>query len=414
MEKRDIHNFERQLKGLTEKIKKEKRISEKNKKLIIKFMKHCFAEGLSIPRIATYLQILKSLAIQLRKDFDKATKKDIMRLVERIEREGYRIKVNGKTIRKKYSEWAKHDRKVTLKKFYRWLKGTDVYPEEVRWIKTTSKAGTKILPEEILSEEEIKKMIEVAEHPRDKAFIAVLYESGCRIGEMVNIKIKNVIFDKYGAQLIVNGKTGMRRIRLISSVPLLARWIELHPQKNDKEAFLWTGIGTRNKNREITYEAIRAFLKKIARKAGLNKRIYPYLFRHSRATFLASKLTEAQMKEFFGWTQSSDMASVYVHLSGREVDKALLRIYGIEKERGEEEIKLKPRKCPRCKSVNDISAKYCQNCGGILDEKEAFEMAKREERFFEFMRMVEEMVKEEKELKRILGKSKKFSIILRS
>lgn len=56
----------------------------------------------------------------------------------------------------------------------------------------------------------------------------------------------------------------------------------------------------------------------------------PHNFRHSRATYLANFLTEAQMKEYFGWQQDSKMAGVHVHLSGRDVDNALLRVYGIE------------------------------------------------------------------------------------
>jgi site-specific recombinase XerD len=65
------------------------------------------------------------------------------------------------------------------------------------------------------------------------------------------------------------------------------------------------------------------------KKAGLNKRVYTHLLRHTRATELASILTEAQMKELLGWTQSSDMPSVYVHLSGRDVDSAFLKAHGI-------------------------------------------------------------------------------------
>lgn len=62
--------------------------------------------------------------------------------------------------------------------------------------------------------------------------------------------------------------------------------------------------------------------KKAARKTKIRKRCNPHIFRHSRATLLAQHLTEAQLKQVFGWTQSSKMASVYVHLSGRDNDDA--------------------------------------------------------------------------------------------
>ena len=47
------------------------------------------------------------------------------------------------------------------------------------------------------------------------------------------------------------------------------------------------------------------------------------------------------MKQYFGWVQGSKIASVYVHLSGRDVDKALLRLNGIEVEEYREELKFK-------------------------------------------------------------------------
>src|SRR3990170_1809035 len=96
-----------------------------------------------------------------------------------------------------------------------------------------------MLPEEILTEDDIKKLVESANNLRDKAFILVLYESGCRIGEILSLRIRNVQFDDYGAALIVNGKTGDRRVRIILSAPKLASWIEYHPLKKNTDAPLW-------------------------------------------------------------------------------------------------------------------------------------------------------------------------------
>jgi integrase len=62
---------------------------------------------------------------------------------------------------------------------------------------------------------------------------------------------------------------------------------------------------------------------------SVNKNIYPHLFRHTRATHLVDKLTEAQMKIYFGWSGRSEVPSVYVHLSGRDVEEAILRMYDI-------------------------------------------------------------------------------------
>ena len=74
------------------------------------------------------------------------------------------------------------------------------------------------------------------------------------------------------------------------------------------------------------------------------------------------------MKEYFGWAQASNMAAIYVHLSGRDVDNALLKVYGIENHEQKQESLLKPKDCPRCGETNQATNKYCQKCGMLLDQ----------------------------------------------
>ncbi|MDP2767143.1 MAG: tyrosine-type recombinase/integrase [Candidatus Methanoperedens sp.] len=115
-------------------------------------------------------------------------------------------------------------------------------------MKIPTRNDTRKLPEDMLSEEEIEKMINACEHPRDRALVASLYESGARISELGNLKIKHVKFDQYEAVLMVDGKTGMRRVKIIFSSPYLATWLENHPFRQNPEAFVWVGIGTVGRN----------------------------------------------------------------------------------------------------------------------------------------------------------------------
>jgi hypothetical protein len=206
----------------------------------------------------------------------------------------------------------------------------------------------------------------------------------------MTLQLKHVCFDKYGAILMVNGKTGQRRVRLLLSSPKLYQWTENHPLKENLEAPLWVTKAPNSRNKVLKYSSIRSTLKKIAKKAGIEKRVYPHLFRHSRATHLANKLTEAQMKQYFGWTQSSKMASVYVHLSGRDVDQALLRINGIDVPKEEIGDIMVPLQCPRCKKDNSPDAKFCSMCGHCLDDKFAVKIEKTREKVDEIMnRLIE-------------------------
>lgn len=75
------------------------------------------------------------------------------------------------------------------------------------------------------------------------------------------------------------------------------------------------------------------------------------------------------MNERFGWVQGSTQAATYVHLSGRQVDDSVLRVYGLKKGPGSDGSKLVPKACPRCRRDNDSTAKFCAYCGMALDHR---------------------------------------------
>lgn len=311
---------------------------------------------MSIKRILKYLTYLPKIAVLLGKDFDKADKEDIKRIMAVIEKSDY-------------AEWTKNDHRIILKKFYKWLRQTeDTYPPEVKWLKNSMKKANQKLPEDILTQEEVKRMIETATNMRDKAVISVLYESGCRVGEILSMKLKSVEFNHVACSIMVNGKTGQRRILLVDSMPFMANWVSHYPNGKDPNDYLWICIGTKNHNKPMEYNSLNKILRNVAMKSGIAKKVNPHNFRHSRATHLATKFTEAQMKQYFGWTQSSEMASVYVHLSGRDLDNSILELHGLrrkeEQNNGEE---LKPKKCPKCEKINEFEARICSRCGQALD-----------------------------------------------
>ena len=93
------------------------------------------------------------------------------------------------------------------------------------------------------------------------------YESGCRIGGTLSLCIKHVTFDKHGAVLMVDGKTGPRRVRIIASAPALASWLSMHPLRNDLNAPLWIGIGTVGRYDALLYNGARAMLRRLVKKS---------------------------------------------------------------------------------------------------------------------------------------------------
>ena len=163
-----------------EALKLEKRITDRNRRLILSFIGDLQAEGISELRTSKYLYLLRQIAIMFSKNLDKVTLADTKRLVAEINKSNY-------------AEWSKNDYKITLKKFYKWLRKlpNQQEPAETGWIRTGHpKNGT--LPEELHTEEDIARLARVAENSRDHAFVLCVYETAGRIGELLNLRRKHV------------------------------------------------------------------------------------------------------------------------------------------------------------------------------------------------------------------------------
>ena len=349
-------SFEKDIARLLEKVAKARGVPESNKKAIRSWVDFQRARGINARTITKNLYCMAAFLVGMPAglQLSKATKDDLASGMAKIEGSDY-------------SSTTKRNIKVTVKSFYKHLLGEDVsYPKQVAWIRSATNRNKKMLPEDILGEEEILKMISAAGNQRDKAIIAVLYDSGIRVGELLSLRIKDLQLNGELAHITVNGKTGMRKVPIFFSAPYLARYLELVKDKKDND-YLWTGIGTwTNANKLVDDSAIRKLLRQSAEKAGISKRIYPHLFRHSRATYYANKLTEQQLKHFFGWTGDSKMVSTYVHISGRDIDDAILQIHG---KKPAEAIapKLTERICPKCRYANGMDFIHCARCGSALD-----------------------------------------------
>lgn len=352
------YDYARRVKNEVRGIEADPAVCKRNKELIKAFARDCFAEGLSQARVSKYLNLMKQIAHRVEKPFPQVQVDDIKTLLQEVGLSDM-------------SPWSKRDFRIGIKKFWKWLKGTEEPPKIVRWVKTTMDHSKQKLPQDLLSEKDIERMLECAGNPRDRALIAVLWETGCRAGELLSLRIRSFKNEGEICFLDVSGKTGSRRIPIVAAVPHLTRWLSFHPAKDDPESPMWTST---RKGRGITHLMYGPFcylLNKVGEQAGIRKRVHPHLFRHSRATFLANKLTEAQMKHFFGWTQGSEMASTYVHLSGRDIQDSILQLYGKTPSKNTQQPRITVAKCGRCGYENPHDSRFCGRCGGPASSGEA-------------------------------------------
>ncbi|MBS3074863.1 tyrosine-type recombinase/integrase [Candidatus Pacearchaeota archaeon] len=389
----DIHNYKRRLERTLERVNKLDLYPE-DKELIYRFKDLCICQNISYGKLDAYLFYTIKLTNFLQKPIKEANKEDIMNVIAKLNETNY-------------SEQTKKCFKVLLKKLYKYIRGIEgkgEYPEEVKWMSTTISRNHQKLPDELINENEIESIIRAAQNTRDKALISILAESGCRVSEIGLMKIKNVSFEEYGTRIAVSGKTGSRKILVINSTPYLQEWINQHPLNNNSDSFLWYNPLN---SKYLSYTRITSILKTAAKRAGIKKRIHPHLLRHSRATKMATVMSEASMKQYFGWTQGSSMAGVYVHLSGKDTDDAILKANGIEITKKEMIItKMKPIICNRCKTSNEATNRFCKICGLPLTKEIAEETIKEDSEKKKFEDILEIALSDKKVLEMIKEKMK--------
>jgi len=344
-------------------------LSSRNKELILAYHDACLRQqACGRVRLIRVLGVLVRHARALGKDFDTASKEDLQRLVTGMLTAGYTAETMGSY-------------KGVLKRFYTWLDNPDDFgpkasaPPIVRWITAHVRERDKHRLErhELLLPAEILRVLAICHNPRDQALVSMLWETGGRIAEIGNLEVRHATPGTHGFTLDLNGKTGRRSILVISSAPHLATWLNNHPFRHDATAPLWVHYQYADQPRHIGYQTIRKLLHLHFRRAGITKRIYPHLFRHSRATYvLASGLmTEAQAKAYFGWTPSTDMLSTYAHLLASDANDAILRENHLAPTTLALADSNTPRACAACNTLNQPDAAFCTTCTRVLDERRA-------------------------------------------
>lgn len=375
VENLDIHNKEKKLSEAVEFLKRggiqtnnktnAAPISRHNIDRILEHFKMRSLEQKSAGTRAKEIHTLINIARILNKDFETASKDDLKDVLLKIDSSG------------KYAAWTRSKYRLLIRLFYKWLKYGDEYlskdgfPEEVAWIKNSfkKKDEKQIEAKELITEEQMKKMIDAAEHPRDKAFISILTESGARIAEIGNLRIKDVYQDEFSYLIHIKGKTGERTDRVFYSDSYIALWLNIHPFKNNPEAPLW--INFRNHG-QMKYHSLLRMIERVCKSAGLeNCRHNPHFFRHSRVTINSRKgMSEPLLKKYFGWEADSKMMARYSHLVSDDANDAILKMYGVKVEKKQDEL-LKPNICEVCHNSNSPTDNFCSRCARPLNHETA-------------------------------------------
>jgi integrase len=278
-------------------------LSKRNKLIARKFLRYCIADGIRFLTMQRNIDYLVKLDKLLPCDFDRLTKARAETLWAQI------------NSMEEFSDWTKYTFRSGIHKFYRWME-TVAEKDYIKMFALKNKMPkTTITPADLLSREEIRAIITNAVDDEMQTIYCILYETGARINEVLALRPRDIEFDDKGALLTLRDKkTGVTRIvRVVDIATVLKVYLGARP---GAEKLFWKCYNMYHRLHCLTLA-----------KAGITRKVKFHLFRHTRASYLGQHLPEQLVKQYMGWTPNSRMFSVYIHLSQKNVNDAVVEMH---------------------------------------------------------------------------------------
>lgn len=171
---------------------------------------------------------------------------------------------------------------------------------------------TRKLPT-VLTKEEVKKMIEFVENKKHKLIIKLLYSSGLRLNELINLKIGDLEFSE-NIGWVRGGKGGKDRIFILSNN--LIEDLKKFTNGRASDGFLFEG-----RNGKLSARSVQKVISNVSKKAGIQKSVHVHTLRHSFATHLLESGEDIRkIQELLGHSNLST-TQIYTHISTAELKK---------------------------------------------------------------------------------------------
>lgn len=279
-------------------------------------------------KFTTYLLTEKRVS---NNTFD-AYRRDIQQFVDWLVKSKIAIEQANLVTLKQFLQWLKKEqlgsrsmsRKISsLKAFYNYLS---------KYLEFDNVARELVFPKlekrlpSYLSEQEIKCLFETADKEttahgfRNKIMLYVLYVSGMRISELVELTCSSLHFDT--GFITVQGKGGKGRMVPIPAhiMAMLKKYLEtahknfmqVNTEKRKTEYVFPVCYG--GKVRPITRQAFWTILKQLAKKAGIERPISPHKLRHSLATHMLKNGADLRSLQLLLGHENLSTVQIYTHL----------------------------------------------------------------------------------------------------
>lgn len=220
------------------------------------------------------------------------------------------------------------------RKFFLWR--DEAWAED---ISVGSPPDRKHDPDEEIDPDELSDLLDAAPNPRDRALIALLADTGLRIGAILSFQVKHVNFETKRGTLTINDEANVKGADgpkpVTWSRAHISNWLDAHPRPDVGEAALihmlpgqWTG----DDDGALTQQYAGGRVKDIAASAGLDRdRVHAHLFRATAvSTWIRDdSLTDQKIKHRADWTEDSRQLGTYSRVTDEEMNDVIFEDYDI-------------------------------------------------------------------------------------
>jgi integrase/recombinase XerD len=160
----------------------------------------------------------------------------------------------------------------------------------------------------ILSVEEIQRMFNVCTNLKHRVILALLYSAGLRVSELLNLKWSNIDRSRMIINVIAAKGNKDRQVMLAENlIPLLENYYHSYKPM----PYILSGQFSDRYSEKSVLEVV----KQLARKAGINKRVYTHLIRHCSFTHLVENGTDINLIQKLAGHSSPKTTMIYTHIS---------------------------------------------------------------------------------------------------
>ena len=291
----------------------EENVSASDRKILEDYLQYC-AITAAPRKIGNYRRHMLQFMDIVEKPLDKITRQDAVQFWALVNHSPY-------------EEETRHMARRTVKRFLKWFYRDLEMIEDLQNPKGPLVNPKKINKSVLLTAEEKQRMLRAAPRIRDKALFMLLAETGARPQEIRDAKWSSVNWEAKEIHLYSSKTGGDRDLPIYDAFPYLEMWYKEWAYADPAgEDYIFPPLrqSSQPRDKPVTTEYINRLIKKLAKEAGIKRRIHSYLLRHTRLTELyVLGIKGIEHNKFAGHTPGSKHQNVYVHLDNNDLKNAL-------------------------------------------------------------------------------------------